>query len=213
MDRRPRQGPVSRPLTAPGLSLQLARSRHHRPARIAAREPGYRVADRFGEIQVDFLGATGPEAEQHEIEVLARTCKGLGHSVTEITVYGAPGLQVQDADQQQEEPMSYPYLFSTPGVGPFAEEVDIERQRQLGLWGDQRHPDGTGGAFLVSMAETLRTECREAAERGEVTWRQILMEELAEAFAETDRAKLTVELVQAAAVIAAWISDLNRRPQ
>jgi len=205
---------VSPALTALGLSAQLARTGRHHPARISDRVPGYRVADRFGAVQVDFLGATSTEAEQHEVDALARTLReDLGHSVTEITVYGAPGLQVQDADQQQEDTVSYPYLFATPGVGPFAEEVDHERQRQLGLWGDQRHPDGTGGLFLVNMAVTLRAECQEAAERGEVTWRQILMEELAEAFAETDRAKLTVELVQAAAVIAAWISDLNRRPQ
>lgn len=107
--------------------------------------------------------------------------------------------------------MSYPRLFTTPGLGDWAEEVDLERHRQLVKWGDQRHPDGTGGLFLVNMAHVLRSECQEAADRGEVTWRQILMEECGEAFAETDPKLLRTELIQCAAVIQAWISDIDRR--
>lgn len=107
--------------------------------------------------------------------------------------------------------MSYPTLFTTLGVKAFAEAVDAERQKQLAKWGDQHHPDGTGGLFLTHMAHTLRAECQEAADRGDVSWRQILMEECAEAFAETDPAKLRAELVQSAAVIAAWLADLDSR--
>jgi hypothetical protein len=108
--------------------------------------------------------------------------------------------------------MSYPTIFTTPGVRAFAEEIDAERQRQLAKFGDQHHPDGTGGLFLTRMAHTLRAECQEADARGEVTWRQILMEECAEAFAETDPDLLVTELTQAAAVIQAWISDIKSRP-
>jgi len=107
--------------------------------------------------------------------------------------------------------MSYPTIFATPGLKAFAEAVDDERQRQLAKWGDQRHPDGTGGLFLANMAHVLRSECQEAANRGEVTWRQILMEECGEAFAETDPELLVAELTQAAAVIQAWISDVKGR--
>lgn len=107
--------------------------------------------------------------------------------------------------------MSYPSLFTTPGVKRFAEEIDAERQRQLAKFGDQHHPDGTGGFFLANMAHTLRAECQEAADRGGVTWRQILMEEVAEAFAETDPEALRTELTQAAAVCAAWIADIDSR--
>jgi protein involved in temperature-dependent protein secretion len=108
--------------------------------------------------------------------------------------------------------MSYPTLFTTPGVRAFAEEIDAERQRQLAKFGDQHHPDGTGGLFLANMAHVLRSECQEAADRGEVTWRQILMEECGEAFAETDPAALRTELLQVAAVCAAWIADIDSRP-
>lgn len=109
--------------------------------------------------------------------------------------------------------MSYPTIFQTPGVKDFAEAVDAERQRQLKKWGEQDHPDGTGGLFLATMAHTLRAECQEAADRGEVTWRHILMEECAEAFAETDPDKLLMELDQAAAVIAAWRVRMVERVQ
>jgi hypothetical protein len=108
--------------------------------------------------------------------------------------------------------MPYPTIFTTPGVRQFAEDIDAERQRQLAKFGDQHHPDGTGGLFLTNMAHALRSECQEAAGRGDVTWRQILMEECAEAFAETDPELLVVELTQAAAVIQAWIADVKSRP-
>lgn len=126
MDRRA-QAPVSPQLTAPGLSRQLARS-GHRPARPGT--PGYRVAQRFGGVQVDFLGATSPEAEQHEIQALARTCAAaLGHHVTEITVYGGPGLQVRAADQQQEETMT----DTTPADDDQARDDQAARQEQMAL--------------------------------------------------------------------------------
>lgn len=108
--------------------------------------------------------------------------------------------------------MSYPIIFTTPGLRAFAEAIDTERQAQLAKWGDQHHPDGTGGLFLTTLAHALRAECQEAAARNEVTWRQILMEECGEAFAETDPALLRTELLQVAAVCAAWIADLDNRP-
>jgi hypothetical protein len=113
----------------------------------------------------------------------------------------------------------YPTLFITPGVKQFAEDVDAERQAQLAKWGEQRHPDGTGprtaswGALLHAdeAAAAARNRCQRAAGRGDLTWRHVLNEEVAEAFAESDPAALRAELVQVAAVCAAWISDLDQR--
>jgi hypothetical protein len=79
----------------------------------------------------------------------------------------------------------YPTLFTTPGVKDFAEAVDAERQRQIAKFGDQHHPDGT--------------------------WMHVLIEEVFEALAEEDPAKLRAELVQVAAVCAAWITDIDGR--
>jgi hypothetical protein len=114
----------------------------------------------------------------------------------------------------------YPTLFTTPGLKAFAEELDAERSRQLRKFGDQRHPDGTGPSIDVwapllpadRAADAARTRCQRAAERGDLTWQHILDEELAEARAESDPARLRAELIQIAAVCAAWVSDLDRRP-
>lgn len=106
--------------------------------------------------------------------------------------------------------MSYPTIFTTPGVRQFAEAVDTERRAQLAKWGEQHHPDGTERR-RARLAGAARARCQVAAEEGRVTWRHILDEEVEEAFAETDPAKLRAELVQVAAVCAAWIADLDSR--
>jgi hypothetical protein len=105
----------------------------------------------------------------------------------------------------------YPTLFTTPGLKAFAEAIDAERQAQLAKWGDQRHPDGTGQYPEQIDADVARMACQGAAEGGYLDWLHILREEVAEAFAETDPTKLRAELIQCGAVIAAWVSDLDRR--
>jgi len=111
----------------------------------------------------------------------------------------------------------YPTLFSTPGVKAFAEAVDTERARQLAKFGDQHHPNGTGpngqllGTPMPSVLAAIRSSVDDANERGEATWIGILFEEVFEAAVEQDREKLRAELLQVAAVCAAWISDLDRR--
>lgn len=107
--------------------------------------------------------------------------------------------------------MSYPTLFTTPGLKTFAEAIDTERQKQLAKWGDQHHPDGTALTEDDVRAARARHACQAMAERGEVTWRDILNEEVHEAFAESDPDRLETELVQCAAVIQAWIADLRSR--
>ncbi|MFD5384323.1 hypothetical protein ACFWMG_05000 [Streptomyces sp. NPDC127074] len=107
----------------------------------------------------------------------------------------------------------YPTLFTTAGLKQFAEAIDVERQRQLAKWGDQRHPDGTGAEYYVAMADEARDICQHAAkyrEKGS-PWALILLEEVYEALAEKDPHALRTELVQCAAVIQAWVSDIDRR--
>ena len=107
----------------------------------------------------------------------------------------------------------YPTLFTTPGLKTFAEAVDTERQAQLAKWGDQRHADGTGAEHYVAMADEAREDVeRFVAQHSGPEWALILLEEVYEALAEADPAKLRAELVQVAAVCAAWIVDLNSRP-
>ena len=105
----------------------------------------------------------------------------------------------------------YPTLFTTAGVKAFAEAIDAERQAQIAKFGDQKHPDGTGREPGKAIAAGARIACQLAAAEGTLTWRHILREEVAEAFEETDPAKLRAELLQVAAVCAAWVYDIDRR--
>lgn len=106
--------------------------------------------------------------------------------------------------------MSYPRIFATPGVGDFAEAVDTERQAQIKKWGDQQHDDGTGRPGDRENADRYRSICKANGPLQD-NWRDIAMEEVAEAFAETDPDKLEEELIQASAVFQAWIYDIRRR--
>lgn len=108
--------------------------------------------------------------------------------------------------------MSYPILFESPGVRDFAQAVDAERVQQFDKFGDQRHPDGTGGPVMRQRADEARAQCQYLAENGGVDWRAILLEEVFEALAESEPAALRAELVQVAAVCSAWLYDLDQRP-
>lgn len=106
----------------------------------------------------------------------------------------------------------YPTLFSTAGVKAFAEAIDAERQAQLAKFGEQRHPDGTAITEDRERADRARHTCESMARLGQLSWRDILHEEVQEAFAESDPALLRAELLQVAAVCAAWIWDIDNRP-
>lgn len=97
------------------------------------------------------------------------------------------------------------------GAEAFIADVIAERRRQLERWGDQRHPDGTGGDGSREAADRARRHTEICAHHGTLSWREILIEEVFEALAETDPCRLRTELVQVAAVIAAWLCDIDRR--
>ncbi len=93
--------------------------------------------------------------------------------------------------------------------------VRNERAYQDGRWGDQSHlPDGTGADLPASFrgatvdAQRLVALC---VELGNLTWRHVLLEEVAEALEAPDPDALRGELVQVAAVAVAWIEALDRR--
>lgn len=115
-------------------------------------------------------------------------------------------------------------------------DIRAERARQDAKWGEQNHPDGTKpgviplyaaavagpnppgstlNAFTLADAEWLalafKAATDDAARVGDITWRHILLEEVFEALAEDDAAKLRAELVQVAAVAAQWVEAIDRR--
>ena len=107
-------------------------------------------------------------------------------------------------------------------------EVSAERRRQNVKWGEQNHPNGTGpetyalgemdcmtymelgeaGSVELAAVATLATD--KNARRGTVTWKDILLEEIFEALAEDDPAKLRTELIQCAAVATQWVEAIDR---
>jgi len=106
------------------------------------------------------------------------------------------------------------------------QEVAKERLRQMKKWGVQSHPDGTGpdtypldiglegnfkdyNAYDLAREFTDHTDDVFSGEDG--TWTDILLEEVFEALAESDYDKLKAELIQVAAVAAAWVEDIDNR--
>lgn len=107
-------------------------------------------------------------------------------------------------------------------------EIREERERQDEKWGQQNHPSvdpvllgREGGCTPQRMAEEYeiptatraRGLCQLAAERGQLTWAHILIEEVAEAIEAAtsgDEDDTREELIQAEAVIRAWREYLDR---
>lgn len=89
-------------------------------------------------------------------------------------------------------------------------EVAEERRSQDEKWGEQSHPNGTGGARYERQAIHFREECDRRHAEGEGTWADILTEEFFEALAEADVEKLRVELIHVAAVATAWVECIDR---
>jgi hypothetical protein len=91
------------------------------------------------------------------------------------------------------------------------DEIQDEIDRQDARWGEQNHPDGTGLTNDRELADTVRHFTDWMASTGNLTWRDVLWEEVREAFAETDEDLLREELIQVAAVAANWVNAIDRR--
>lgn len=90
-------------------------------------------------------------------------------------------------------------------------DVADERVRQHEKWGPQHHADGTGPIFEAEAWAWKHYNDMRVGVTGDTYWKGILLEEVYEALAEQDRAKLREELVQVAAVAVAWVEDLDSR--
>lgn len=99
------------------------------------------------------------------------------------------------------------------GLDRVLADITAEREAQHAVHGVQHHlPDGTGPQW-AQLADNARRECEQAATVGRLTWRHILLEEVAEALAEDDPALLRRELVQVVAVGAQWLQAIDNRSQ
>jgi hypothetical protein len=103
------------------------------------------------------------------------------------------------------------YTTMLPKSGRVLVEVGRERVAQDAKWGEQNHRDGTGHDCDKVTADRQRRACERAFREGWGSWSHILREEVAEAMAESDPAKLRAELIQVAAVAVAWVEAIDRR--
>ncbi len=93
-----------------------------------------------------------------------------------------------------------------------AQEVFEERSYQVTKWGEQhhRHSEGADSVNEYEFWSEMAAMYRELNDIQHTdSWDDILMEEIAEAFAESDLAKRRAELIQCAAVIFAEIEDID----
>ncbi|MFC5183883.1 nucleoside triphosphate pyrophosphohydrolase family protein [Actinomadura harenae] len=90
-------------------------------------------------------------------------------------------------------------------------DVARERQAQDAMWGLQDFPDGTGLPGSEEEADAAKALVEANWKSGALTWWQVLHEEVREAAAESEPAKLRTELVQSAAVAVKWVEALDRR--
>lgn len=97
------------------------------------------------------------------------------------------------------------------GLDRVLADITAERESQHTLWGIQHHmPDGTGPQW-TPLADSARRDCEHADETGRLSWRHVLVEEIAEALAEAEPTRLRHELVQVAAVAVQWIQAIDHR--
>lgn len=101
--------------------------------------------------------------------------------------------------------------------------VAAERQRQYDQYGtNETLADGTGpqvrwaapasGLVATDLEQDFRTSYEAADNLGRLTWRHLVLEEIAEAFQETDPQRLTEELIQVAALAVSWVEKITARP-
>jgi hypothetical protein len=93
------------------------------------------------------------------------------------------------------------------------DEIEAELLRAEAKFPDQHLPnfpermDWDHATAERDQAQELTDRCHA---KGVVTWWHVLREEVYEAFAESDPAKLRAELIQVGAMAVRWIEDLDR---
>lgn len=95
------------------------------------------------------------------------------------------------------------------------QDILVERFNQFRKWGEQNHPSFPADVLAdpetwQKMEEFAKRICNAAEKQGKLSWMDILTEEIHEAYAAKDNAKLREELIQVAAVAVAWIDCLDR---
>jgi hypothetical protein len=123
-------------------------------------------------------------------------------------------MQVTDEMREREKLFAAAMRKIQEGVTPvIITEVIHERVRQEVCWGEQNHAVvGNRGAAAYGLdAHLLRKACDQAVIDGNVTWADILVEEVAEALEGETEDEQRIELIHVAAVAVATIEAIDRR--
>ena len=99
------------------------------------------------------------------------------------------------------------YLFRSNPV----REIMRERERQDEKWGEQNHPMLNIPFTRDGMLQGQQAYKQLNDKRENWSWFQILMEEVYEAFSETEQERQREEMIQVAAVAVQIIEFLDRR--
>ena len=113
-------------------------------------------------------------------------------------------------------PLTIEELPVTRVVNDVLQEIGCQDAK----WGQQNHPDFYAAAPTIIERfrlhgivdeVTARNACEWRAQTGEISWCDILIEEVAEAIGTENPEDLREELVQVAAVVHQWIACIDRR--
>lgn len=102
----------------------------------------------------------------------------------------------------------------TLATSEILKEVMAERLRQEAKWGEHTHEIFTNPDAEMERArhDFAATQCKILSDSvEELGWDLILLEEVYEAFAEEDYAKMRAELIQVAAVAISIVEDFDRK--
>lgn len=102
-----------------------------------------------------------------------------------------------------------PHIGITASI--LALDVTGERDSQDAKHGRSSWPNGTGHKNYRMMANGYQIATRAAISRGLLSWKDLLLEEVYEALSEKTDEALRAELVQVAALVVAWIEDIDSR--
>jgi len=91
------------------------------------------------------------------------------------------------------------------------DDVYFEREAQDRRFGEQNLPDGINRPEDHANHVLAKLTCENKTSAGCCTWRDVLTEELCEAYDARTENELRMELKQVAAVAVAWIEALDRR--
>lgn len=93
-------------------------------------------------------------------------------------------------------------------------EVLRERRKQEAKWGVQDHPSIVFGThYNVAREAVAKYVCGERVRQNNLAWTDIAIEELAEAIEAPGEIARRDELIQLAAVVLAWIENIDRNTE